>query len=95
MPLGFRLWEVSADMTAEANLSDLHLLQTEGQNVRPEQIDTLTTKKVCKLINDEDSTVAGEVRGCLPDIAAAIDAAAPQIRGGGRPIYVGAGTSGR
>jgi N-acetylmuramic acid 6-phosphate etherase len=46
-------------------------------------------------INDEDATVAAAVRTQLHQIARAVDAAAEALRGGGRLIYVGAGTSGR
>src|SRR5882757_2459416 len=84
-----------ADIMTKHNLSDLHLLQTESQNPRTKNIDTLPTPEVCKLINEEDATVTGAVQKCLPEIAAAIDAVAPRIRGGGRLIYVGTGTSGR
>ena len=74
---------------------DLSKLQTESQNARTKNIDTVSTLEMCKLINDEDATVAQAVEKCLPVIAAAIDACSPRIRKGGRLIYVGAGTSGR
>ncbi|MGQ9889996.1 MAG: N-acetylmuramic acid 6-phosphate etherase, partial [Aggregatilineales bacterium] len=43
----------------------------------------------------EDATGAAAVAAALPDIAAAVEAIAAQLAGGGRLIYVGAGTSGR
>jgi N-acetylmuramic acid 6-phosphate etherase len=48
-----------------------------------------------------DALVADQARAALavaaagPDIARAVDAAAPRLRAGGRIVYVGAGTSGR
>ena len=74
---------------------DLSKLQTESQNPRTKSIDVASTLEICKLINDEDAAVPHAVEKCIPVIAAAIDAASPRIRAGGRLIYVGAGTSGR
>jgi len=47
------------------------------------------------LINSEDQKVALVVRDELANIAAAVDAITKRMRGGGRLIYIGAGTSGR
>ncbi|MGC3342461.1 N-acetylmuramic acid 6-phosphate etherase, partial [Enterococcus faecalis] len=47
------------------------------------------------LINQEDQKVALAIEKVLPQIAAAIDAAAERFKKGGRLIYCGAGTSGR
>ena len=76
-------------------LIDLSTLQTEGRNPRTVNIDRVSTRDLCRLINDEDASVADAVAMCIPVIADAIDAVAPRIRDGGRLIYVGAGTSGR
>src|SRR5262249_4980184 len=43
----------------------------------------------------EDRAAVASVRRLLPRIAAAAEAAARSIRGGGRIVYVGAGSSGR
>ena len=48
-----------------------------------------------ELINDEDARVADAVRDSTAELAAAIDAIVERLAGGGRLIYVGAGTSGR
>ena len=48
---------------------------------------------MCRIINDEDKTVPPVERSA--DIAAAIDVIHAQVSGGGRLIYLGAGTSGR
>ena len=61
----------------EHELEELHLLQTKGQNPRTKHTDTLPTLEVCKLINDEDATIARATQACLPGIAAAIDDVAP------------------
>lgn len=68
---------------------------TEDANPRSRTIDQLTTLGILQLINDEDATVAGVVRGALPQIAQAVDAITHCFRLGGRMFYVGAGTSGR
>jgi N-acetylmuramic acid 6-phosphate etherase len=48
-----------------------------------------------RVINREDSTVAGSVLRELPHIARAVDAIAKSLERGGTLFYVGAGTSGR
>ncbi len=68
---------------------------TEARNPATEQIDTLSTLEMVRLINAEDARVAEAVAVELPQIAAAIDAIAERMRRGGRLIYIGAGTSGR
>jgi N-acetylmuramic acid 6-phosphate etherase len=79
-------------MAADLGLSGL---QTEERNPRSTKIDTVTTESLCRIINDEDATIAGVVELCIPTIASAIDALTPRVRAGGRVVYVGAGTSGR
>lgn len=68
---------------------------TELPNARTENLDRLSTVEMLERINDEDATVAAAVRATLPQTARAVDAIANALRGGGRLIYVGAGTSGR
>lgn len=68
---------------------------TELPNARTENLDRLSTVEMLERINDEDATVAAAVRAALPQTARAVDAIANALRGGGRLIYVGAGTSGR
>lgn len=50
---------------------------------------------ILRVMNREDARVAQAVRREIPAIARAVDAIAVRLRGGGRMIYVGAGTSGR
>ncbi|WP_309718568.1 N-acetylmuramic acid 6-phosphate etherase [Armatimonas sp.] len=71
------------------------LPSTELVNPHTDGIDRLPTDEMLRRINDEDEKVAGIVRGCIPEIARAVDAIAEGLRAGGRLIYVGAGTSGR
>lgn len=74
---------------------DLSRLQTEAINARTAQIDSLSALEICRLINEEDASVARAVETCIPVIADAITAVAPRVQKGGRVLYVGAGTSGR
>jgi len=55
----------------------------------------MSALQIVRLINREDRKVADAVARELPHIAAAVDAIVRAIRGGGRLVYVGAGTSGR
>jgi N-acetylmuramic acid 6-phosphate etherase len=53
-----------------------------------------TPRLVQAFVADQQRAVAAAIEA-VPAIAAAVDAAAPRIRAGGRLIYAGAGTSGR
>jgi N-acetylmuramic acid 6-phosphate etherase len=68
---------------------------TEQRNARSARLDELPTRELVKLMNDEDALVAPAVGRELDAIARAIDAAVERMRGGGRLVHVGAGTSGR
>jgi N-acetylmuramic acid 6-phosphate etherase len=68
---------------------------TEKRNERSRSIDTLPIDEMLRVINDEDRTVAAAVEAKIPDIARAVEAAEGAIRGGGRVVYLGCGTSGR
>ncbi|KAJ3542690.1 hypothetical protein NM208_g3961 [Fusarium decemcellulare] len=70
-------------------------LQTEQKNLKTANIDSMSSLELCRVINEEDATVARAVQKCLPAIAAAIDVIVPRLLDGGRVIYTGAGTSGR
>lgn len=73
----------------------LGTLPTEARNPRSSNLDRLSTLDMLTLINDEDASVAGAVRACLPRIAEAVDRIAARFAHGGRLFYLGAGTSGR
>jgi N-acetylmuramic acid 6-phosphate etherase len=68
---------------------------TEQSNPATQAIDTLPTSEIVALINAEDKKVAGAVERELAQIAQAVDLAVERLRGGGRLLYFGAGTSGR
>jgi N-acetylmuramic acid 6-phosphate etherase len=68
---------------------------TEQRNPRSERIDVASSLEIVDLMNAEDATVARAVRGERERLAQAIDLAVAAFRGGGRLVYVGAGTSGR
>ncbi len=70
-------------------------LLTEQRNSLTEKIDLLSTIEIVKLMNGEDTKVAGAVAIETQNIARAIDEIAARMKNGGRLIYIGAGTSGR
>ena len=74
---------------------NLEGLTTEARNEATKKIDQVSTVEMVTLINQEDQKVAQAIEKVLPQIAAAIDAAAERFKKGGRLIYCGAGTSGR
>lgn len=74
---------------------NLEGLTTEARNEATKKIDQVSTLEMVTLINQEDQKVAQAIEKMLPQIAAAIDAAAERFKKGGRLIYCGAGTSGR
>lgn len=74
---------------------NLEGLTTEAKNEATKKIDQVSTLEMVTLINQEDQKVAQAIEKVLPQIAAAIDAAAERFKKGGRLIYCGAGTSGR
>lgn len=74
---------------------DLKKISTENRNQNTMDIDNVSTKKICKLINNEDRLVAVAVKEAIPQIVPLIDACVRGMRKDGRIIYAGAGTSGR
>lgn len=68
---------------------------TEGRNPATEQIDQLPSAEVLRLVLAEDATVPAAVAGALPELTRAVDLLVAALRGGGRVIVAGAGTSGR
>ena len=75
--------------------SDLSQLTTEQTNAESGDIDRMTPLEIVRLMNAEDATVAAAVARELPAIARAVEVITGRLRGGGRLIYAGAGTSGR
>lgn len=70
-------------------------LTTEARNPRSQDLDSLSTLDLVRLINSEDQGVADAVAAQAEAIAAAIDIIAERMARGGRLVYAGAGTSGR
>jgi len=68
---------------------------TEQENSRTEQISSLSTINIVRLMNDEDARVAKAVAEVLDDVTRAIDQIVERIQTGGRLFYIGTGTSGR
>jgi N-acetylmuramic acid 6-phosphate etherase len=83
------VWEAVTDMlTAGVRTTERERLDLRDLDLRP-------TTDLIRLINAEDRTVAEAVGTATPAIAAAIEAVVARLQGGGRLIYVGAGSSGR
>jgi N-acetylmuramic acid 6-phosphate etherase len=70
-------------------------MSTERRNPRSVDIDLFPTERILRIINGEDASVASAVSAAIPQIAKAVDMAVGTIRGGGRILYVGAGSSAR
>ncbi len=73
----------------------LNQLTTEARNPATENIDRLSPIEIVKLMNSEDQRVAEAVGKEAESIAQAIEMIVERMRGGGRLVYIGAGTSGR
>jgi N-acetylmuramic acid 6-phosphate etherase len=80
---------------AHSDNADIQQLTTESSNDASMGFDTKSALDIARIINHEDSKVAGAVKKSLPEIALVIDMVARSLREGGRLIYVGAGSSGR
>ena len=68
---------------------------TEHRYPGSENIDSLSTLEMVRLINKADGEVHLAVREVLPQIAEAINQISTRMHQDGRLIYLGAGTSGR
>jgi N-acetylmuramic acid 6-phosphate etherase len=68
---------------------------TELHHPGRSDLDLRSSRQLVDLINEEDATVAGAVRLAAAELAEAIDAIVARLAGGGRLVYVGAGSSGR
>jgi N-acetylmuramic acid 6-phosphate etherase len=68
---------------------------TEQRNPRTEAIDVASSLDIVDLMSAEDRRVPEAVHACRAEIARTVDLAVEAFRGGGRLMYVGAGTSGR
>jgi N-acetylmuramic acid 6-phosphate etherase len=82
----------SGEQTGELGLEKLI---TEGRLTQDTDYDDLSTRELLGLVNREDAIVPAAVAAAGDELAVAIDAIVERLRGGGRLVYVGAGTSGR
>ena len=70
-------------------------LLTEQSHAGSQDLESLPTTMILKVINAADAEIPAAVAREIPRIAAAVDAIAQALGGGGRLYYIGAGTSGR
>jgi len=70
-------------------------MTTEDVSPRYADLDLWETIDALKALHQDQQAGVAAVAHVLPALGAAVDAAAPRLRRGGRLIYVGAGTSAR
>jgi N-acetylmuramic acid 6-phosphate etherase len=70
-------------------------LRTEQPHPDHPALDTYDTARLIDAFAADQAHAAEAVRAAGPQLARAVDLAAPRLQAGGRLIYVGAGTSGR
>lgn len=75
--------------------TDRSHLSTEHRHADSEQLDALATEDCVQLMVQDHARVQRAVADAAPAITAFIDDLVPRMRGGGRLVYIGAGTSGR
>ena len=73
----------------------LEQLLTEQVDDRYAAIDTAPVAELARLMNEADSSVPAAVRRAFPQIVPAIEAVTERLAGGGRLLYIGAGSAGR
>jgi N-acetylmuramic acid 6-phosphate etherase len=73
----------------------LAALTTESTNSASADLSSMDALGIVQTMNAEDAHVAAAVGAEAPSIAHAVTEIAARLRGGGRLVYVGAGTSGR
>lgn len=71
------------------------MLNTETPSTRHPDLDTYATPALLDAFIADQLDAVAAVKAAAPQLAAAVDAALPRIRAGGRLLYAGAGTSGR
>lgn len=71
------------------------ILPTEQPSEEHPALDTYDSAALVAAFTADQACAALAVQRAAPALAAAVDAALPRIRAGGRLVYVGAGTSGR
>lgn len=74
---------------------NLENLTTERRNEATFNLDEMSVKEACRIMNQEDHHVPAAVEEALPAIEKVVEATIKAFNSGGRLIYMGAGTSGR
>jgi len=70
-------------------------LATERVNPRSRRLDRLSPRAIATLMNREDRRAVAAVGRVAPAIGAGVERIVASLAGGGRLVFVGAGTSGR
>lgn len=83
------------DALLDAIGDELSTLATESVDERRSSVDLLDTADLVAAMHDGNRAAFDAVGTALPAIASAVDAISSRMAGGGRLIYIGAGTSGR
>jgi N-acetylmuramic acid 6-phosphate etherase len=76
-------------------MADRGHLATELRNPRSADFDRMSIADAVRLMNAEDAVVPAAVAAASAEVVRAVELVVAAFRGGGRLIYVGAGTSGR
>lgn len=71
------------------------MMETEKRNPKTKHIDKATTAEIVAMINEANFESVKAVESASAEIVKAIDIVTEAIAGGGRLVYMGAGTSGR
>ena len=71
------------------------LPRTESPHPAHEDLDAYASDDLVRAFVEDQEGALAAVRAAAPALAAAVDAALPRLRAGGRLVHVGAGTSGR
>ena len=71
------------------------MLKTETPSTQHPELDRYPVDVLVDALIDDQTHAVRAVQAAAPAIGAAVEAMTPRIAGGGRLIYVGAGTSGR
>ena len=75
--------------------ADRSQVPTEQTHPKSQGLDVLPTADLLRLMSEEDERAVHAVRAVTADIASLVEDIVPRFQGGGRLVYVGAGTSGR
>jgi N-acetylmuramic acid 6-phosphate etherase len=69
--------------------------RTTEQDSKYRHLEKMSTLELLQKINQEDHTVPGVIKKCIPQIEKFVELLYEKMQNGGRLFYIGAGTSGR